>query len=195
MLPVRASATYLGITASYSNFELQSVTQRVKCAHLAFQRLSRWLLSRQIAFRFRLQLWRASVYATLIYGLQAVGWTAPGIQLAHKTIMTMYRKITRNYSFLTHHSHLYVLHHFSLEQPIDLLLRSAELLQHTTNLRRQFLSDHDILWMVDWSHLGEQMHLLRLHLALIWQAQLQRAPMTDTTQPEALYSCMVFMSM
>ena len=100
-IPVKRKADYLGTCLSYTAFEQLTFSKRVQCARITFHRLRRWLSSPHIALHHRLQLWRASVYSTLTYGMWAVNITLPILKNYQQIVLGMYRKLTRNHSFRT----------------------------------------------------------------------------------------------
>ena len=74
-LPVKLTATYLGVQINYRNHEECTLQSRTKTAKTAFMRLRRWLCSKRLALRTKLQLWKSCVYSTLTYGIFATDVT------------------------------------------------------------------------------------------------------------------------
>ena len=187
-IPVKKEADYLGTRLSYSNPEQLTFEKRVQCARIRFHRLKRWLRSPTIGLGHRLQLWRASVVTTLMYGLLAVNLTLPIIKRFQLIIFGMYRQLTRNHSFRTHDSHSTVLTRYGLEHPLMLLLRHAHQLQCRLGQRTQFLHSTDILVHVDWSTIHQNIQLLQVAL----EVQVPVSPTADSSLevPHALmYAC------
>ena len=191
-LPVQNKATYLGICASYSMFEMQSLTKRINCAHATFHRLRRWLQSRQIALKFRLQLWFSCVFTSLTYGLHAVGWTLPGLKHYHATVIKMLRTLARDHSYVTGLSNRDFLHRHQLTPPLCQLLYSAQQLQVNHSKRLLSLAATDILWTLDWTIHPQTIQLIQTAIDLIDQASLLH-PMAAPAAPnnEAPFQCIL----
>ena len=188
-LPVKNSAKYLGICASYSMFEMQSLHQRTQCANATFHRLRRWLMSRQIALKFRLQLWYSCVFTSMTYGLHAVGWTLPGLTFFHQTVTRMLRTLCRNHSYVSGLSNSQFLHAYSLTSPLRQLLHSALQLQANHSQRRLSIASDDILWTLDWKLHPQTIQLIQTAIDLIDQASLMNGPDAPAVDHEALFQC------
>ena len=187
-IPVKRTADYLGTQLSYTNHEQLTFAKRLQCARITFHRLRRWLNTSHISLTHRLQLWRASVVSTLMYGMLAVNLTLPIIKRFQTVIFGMYRTLTRNHSFRTHDSHFTVLQRYQLEHPVHLLLRHAKQLQHRIGQRTQFLSTEDILLTVDWSTLQQNQQML--HVALEVQSHVSPTADQNLEVPlDPIYAC------
>ena len=189
-LPVQNSASYLGVCASYSMFEMQSLRKRIQCAHATFHRLRCWLRSRSIALKFRLQLWHTCVFTTMTYGLHAVGWTMPGLKLLHQTIIRMLRIICRDHSYLTGHTHRQFLHAHRIDQPLRRLLQSAVQLQANHAQRRLFLEPDDIVLKLNWALHSQSIQLIQTAVDLLDQEPVMSAPSGSALpRDEAFFQC------
>ena len=175
-IPVKKTAEYLGTCLNYCTPEQKTFDKRAQCARITFHRLRRWLCSSQIALRYRLQLWQASVQSTLTYGLLAVNLTLPIIKQFQQLVFGMYRQITKNHSHRTHESHLTILHRYQISHPIHLLLRHVQQLQCLTSQRTQIISATDILNLANWDTLQQNADLLQVAL----EVQTPVSPTADT---------------
>ena len=72
-LPIVSSIKYLGVVLSYGDFEGATLTHRLSCAEANRSRILRILHSRSVSLRRRVQLWRACVFSSAVYGLHVVG--------------------------------------------------------------------------------------------------------------------------
>ena len=173
---------------SYANFEHLTFEKRVHCARITFHRLRRWLHTPHIALSHRLQLWRASVLTTLMYGLLAVNITMPILKRFQQVVFGMYRQLTRNHSFRTRESHQMILHRYHLEHPLHVLTRPVQQLQSLIRQRTQFLQPDDIVLTVDWSTLQQNLQLI--HVALEVQATPHPTADSQLEVPDPLqYAC------
>ena len=190
VLPVKNSAAYLGIQASYDHFEMQSLQKRIKCAKIAFHRLRKWLCSRRIALNYRLQLWRTCIFTSICYGLHAVGWTLQGLQIINTVLIQMLRTICRDHSYLTGHTHHRFLQLHCLDVPLRLILQSAVQLRGNHQQRCMQLQSNDILWTINWSSHLQTIQLIHTAIDLFDQAPLMSTP-SHAAEPsaEAHYIC------
>ena len=189
-LTVQNSASYLGVCASYSQFEMQSLRKRIQCAHATFHRLRCWLRSRSIALKFRLQLWHTCVFTTMTYGLHAVGWTMPGLKQLHHTIIRMLRIICRDHSYLTGHTHRHFLHAHRIDPPLRRLLQSAVQLQANHTKRKLTLDPDDILLTLNWSMHSQSIQLIQTAVDLFDQEPVMSTPPGSTlSRDEAIFRC------
>ena len=187
-IPVKKTAEYLGTCMSYANFEHLTFEKRVRCARITFHRLRRWLHTPHIALTHRLQLWRASVLTTLMYGLLAVNITMPILKRFQQVVFGMYRQLTRNHSYRTRESHQMILHRYHLEHPLHVLTRHVQQLQSLIGQRTQFLQPDDIVLAVDWSTLQQNLQLI--HVALEVQATPHPTADSQLEVPDPLqYAC------
>ena len=186
-IPVKRKADYLGTCLSYTAFEQMTFAKRVHCARITFHRLRKWLNSPHIALHYRLQLWRASVFSTLTYGLLAVNITLPILKTFQRFVLGMYRQLTRNHCYRTRESHQQVMHKYNLEHPLHMLLRHAQQLQSLTGQRPQTLHPSDIVLTVDWSTLQQNLQLM--HAALEVQAPMNPAADSSLEVSPLVYAC------
>lgn len=168
-LPVRTQAKYLGVMVGYNLFERKTVQMRIKAARHSFARLRRWLCSKQIPKKTRLQLWHSCVFSTLVYGIFSTGFTQTDLLQLQQCIFTMYRQLVGDHSYLTHHTHAAVLHIHGLDHPLSLLLHAGRQLQDTLSRRLNQLDHDDIVWTIDWTHLTSLLQLIHC----TWQDQHQ----------------------
>ncbi|CAE7281246.1 unnamed protein product [Symbiodinium sp. CCMP2592] len=75
-IPIVPHMKYLGIIASYSNFELQTCYHRQQAALGNRHRLARVLQHRQLTLQQRVRLYVACVRSSLLYGQHATGFTS-----------------------------------------------------------------------------------------------------------------------
>ena len=187
-IPVKKTADYLGTCMSYANFEHLTFEKRVQCARITFHRVRRWLHTPHIALTHRLQLWRASVLTTLMYGLLAVNITMPILKRFQQVVFGMYRQLTRNHSSRTRDSHQMVLQRYQLEHPLHVLTRHVQQLQSLIGQRTQFLQPDDIVLTVDWSTLHQNLQLI--HVALEVQSTPHPTADSQLEVPDPLiYAC------
>jgi len=159
-LPVRTQAKYLGVMVGYNLFEHKTIQMRIKAARHSFARLRRWLCAKQLSKKTRLQLWHSCVFSTLVYGIFPTGFTQTDLLQMQQCILTMYRQLIGDHSFLTHHTNAAVLHIHGLEHPLSLLLRAGRTLQDTLSRRLNHLDRDDIVWTVDWTHLTSLLQMI-----------------------------------
>ena len=190
-MPVRITASYLGVQMNYRNYEEQTLAFRLKQAKNSFSRLRKWLCSRRLAFGTKLQIWRSCVFSTLIYGLYATDITFPGIRLLHTQIMNHYRKLAGDHSYVTGKTHHQFLVEYRLDHPIGLLIHGALQLQQLQRRRLTQLYPHDIILHLDWTTLDSTINLL--HTAWMAQANSMDSPMPppDAEVQPFQYVCQV----
>ena len=98
-LRVSQQVKYLGIQISYRLFEKQTVKHRIAAAQLTFSRLRRWLCNRNISLKQRLNIWRACVFSTLMYGIFPTGFTYNDVLQLQQCIFSMYRNMIGDQQF------------------------------------------------------------------------------------------------
>ena len=174
-LPVKLTASYLGVQMNYRNHEEQTLSFRMKQAKNSFSRLRKWLCNRRLAFRTKLQIWRSCIFTTMVYGLFATDITFSGIRILHTQIMNHYRKLAGNHSYITGITHKQFLIDYGLEHPIGLLIHAAHQLQQLQRQRLAAVSSHDIILQLDWTNLDSLLSLL--HSAWLVQANSMDSPM------------------
>jgi len=94
-LPVVTQHTYLGVKLSYAIPEQLTLTHRVKQSWANFNRLLPTLRSSSITQSQKVQIWRACVYSTLMYGLDSTGLNAQGPDKLLKLVARQLRIITK----------------------------------------------------------------------------------------------------
>ena len=91
-IPITTHTQYFRTTVSYSNCEDSTLSHRMKMAQHTYWRLQKTINSkRALGVRHRLQLWHATVWSALSYGLHCSGITNRG----HKRLQTMVMKHIR----------------------------------------------------------------------------------------------------
>ena len=103
-IPREDRMLYLGIIASYQNFELQTFRHRLQVARGNRQRLVKALHSAGLALKYRVRMYDACVRSSLTYGLHAVGYTAEVVQRLEQADARFLRAAARSPSHLTHES-------------------------------------------------------------------------------------------
>lgn len=185
-LPVKMSATYLGVQVGYKLFETNTVHHRLQSARTTFSRLRRWLCARQIPMKARIQMWKSCVLSTMLYGIYAVGFTLPDVLQLQHCIFNMYRKIVGDHSYITRNTHYQILQQFALEHPLQLILNAGHQLRHTLSHRLSKLTTDDILLTIDWTHIQQLQQLV----TVAWQEQLQaQMTMPATEAPPLMHVC------
>ena len=134
---IKKQAKYLGVCISYHTSEKLTMQTRISSAHKTFGRLKKWLCSTRLRLGYRLQIWHSCVFMTLQYGLFAVDLTLSDILKAQRLMLTMFRQMVGDHSFVTRHTHEYILEEHGLLHPIALLIRAAEQLQHMHSRKAQ----------------------------------------------------------
>lgn len=125
-IPLAKQCSYLGITISYTQFEMPTITHRVNLAKQAFGRLTSWLQNRRLRFATRYQIWKSCVMPIMTYGVWPCGLHQKGLLNMIKTLFFMFREMLGGRSYRTHESHSFVLQKHRLEHPRAQLLHSAE---------------------------------------------------------------------
>ena len=186
-LRVKMKAKYLGVCVSYQNSETLTLKTRIAAAQKTFGRLKTWLCNKRLRLGFRLQLWHSCVFMTMQYGLFAVGLTMPAILKAQTVMLQMVRQIVGDHSYVTGHTHEFVLEEFGLLHPIALLIRSAEKLQQTLGLRLNQVTSSDVLLSTDWCCLQETIQML--HVALTLQTQVPLRQLILQSEQRPVFPC------
>ncbi|CAE7035064.1 unnamed protein product [Symbiodinium sp. CCMP2592] len=93
---------YLGVVASYTGFEMQTFKHRQRAAAQNRQRLLKLFHSRVLSQGQRVRLYRACVVSSLLYGLHAVGITAPVLRALEATDARALRALVRSPAHLYH---------------------------------------------------------------------------------------------
>ena len=103
-LPRARTMIYLGIVASYENFELQTCRHRLAIAMQTKHRLIKVLHSADLSLKHRLRLYVACVRSTMLYGQHAVGVTTSVLHRLDAADSRALRAISKSPSFLTRES-------------------------------------------------------------------------------------------
>ena len=121
MLPIKTTHTYLGVRIGYSTFEKATVTHRLNLSWVAFHRLHLFLKSPQIPLRKRVLLWLSTVWATIRYGLEAVGLDPQAARQLESQVFRQLRIVARSPGHITHETNSALLKRLSLRHPFDML--------------------------------------------------------------------------
>ena len=114
---------YLGIVASYQQFELQTFEHRHKAALHNRQRLLQVLHSRCLPRKLRVRLYVACICSTLQYGLHAVGIPVEVLRRLEAFDARMLRGIARSPAHMTHETSSHLRQRLGVHSPPDALLR------------------------------------------------------------------------
>ena len=118
---------YLGIIASYKDFEFRSLLHRLSAADSNYKRLKRVLHStRYISVRRRLIIYNACVRSSASYGLLAVGVTNTTLDRFCKQEIRHVRAIARSPRHLSHESSADLLKRIKQNTPVEFLLKIAK---------------------------------------------------------------------
>ena len=104
IVPIVKQLTYLGIQASYGQFEMQTFRFRQQAASANRARLAKLLHSRQLALKRRLSLYLSCVRSSLIFGLHATGLNEAVLRRLESTDSRHLRALARSPSHITHES-------------------------------------------------------------------------------------------
>eukprot|EP00435_Cladocopium_sp_Y103_P053626 s284_g17.t1 len=127
-----------------------------------FARLKIWLsCNSKISIDKRYQLWQATVFTTMIYGIFTVGLTHLGLKSLQIEIMRQLRIMAGDFPQLTALSHQSFLHHRRWPSPARMLLTRVEGMIARLDKRRFTLAPDDIVMQFDWQHLHSTAQLLR----------------------------------
>eukprot|EP00438_Fugacium_kawagutii_P007773 Skav210423 [mRNA] locus=scaffold1573:338040:344165:+ [translate_table: standard] len=154
-IPVVSQTRYLGVQISYKQFEDQTVAFRISQAQSTFSRLRRWLRSRAIPARTRLQMWQTCVWSTLTYGIMATGFHLKHVHRIQQTAYKQIRFVLFDHAYRSHRTHQEVLRAVQFPPPLELLHRICTTLLRTVQSRLQHASDADIIRRGDWHHLHD----------------------------------------
>ena len=118
---------YLGIIASYKDFEFRSLLHRLAAAETNYGRLKRILhSSRYISVRRRLIIHNACVRSSATYGLLAVGLTSPMLDRLSKFEIRHVRAIAKSPRHLHFETTADLLGRLKQNSPADFLLKIAK---------------------------------------------------------------------
>ena len=106
LIPREDRMVYLGIIASYQNFELQTYRHRLHVARGNRQRLLKTLHAAGLSLKYRVRLYEACVRSSLTYGLHAIGYTAEVCQRLEQADARFLRAVARSPSHLTRESNV-----------------------------------------------------------------------------------------
>eukprot|EP00435_Cladocopium_sp_Y103_P037732 s700_g10.t1 len=165
-IPLKAEVTYLGVQISYQNYQQATLSHRIAAGRHIFQRLKLWLSkSSRIPLFKRFQLWHATVFSAMTYGIFTTSFVHVGLQQMQAEIMRQLRVIAGNFSQITAMTHSEFLLHCSLPAPAQLLLKRLEGMMIRYNARPSQLAVDDIVLQIRWDHLDTLHNLLRQAMA------------------------------
>ena len=104
VVPIVPQLTYLGIQASYGQFEMQTFRFRQQAASANRARLAKLLHSGQLTLKRRLSLYLSCVRSSLIFGLHATGLNEAVLRRLEATDSRHLRALARSPSHITHES-------------------------------------------------------------------------------------------
>ena len=119
LIPREDKMLYLGIIASYQNFELQTYRHRLQVARGNRQRLIQTLHAAGLSLKYRVRLYAACVRSSLTYGLHAIGYTAEVCQRLEQADARFLRAVARSPSHLTHESSVALRKRLCIASPSD----------------------------------------------------------------------------
>eukprot|EP00438_Fugacium_kawagutii_P009842 Skav202175 [mRNA] locus=scaffold482:136944:141335:+ [translate_table: standard] len=151
-IPMTSQTTYLGHILSYTNSVTATVQHRIQLAKTAFRRLQFWLRKRSgIALHDRFSLWIKTVFAVMHYGLALQPLEQKHFWQLHTTMLTMFRQMLGDHSYITRHTHQQVLEQFHIPEPLHLLHRHFRSLLDSLQARHQWLAPTDITADSSWN--------------------------------------------
>ena len=149
-LPLVQQHKYLGTMLTYKNPEDCTMRYRLKCGQLAYFRLIKFLgKSHRLPISLKLRLWQQCVMCSYLYGIYAVGITSQGCTLFTNRVIGDLRRLTGNWSYVTHVTNSDLCASLKLPLPIDDL--QVRWHQHITRqlANRQNLEPTDVLLQFD----------------------------------------------
>eukprot|EP00435_Cladocopium_sp_Y103_P013049 s1524_g3.t1 len=181
-IPMKSAVTYLGARISYHNSSKATVAHRIAASKHVFHRLKIWLsCNSQIPINKRYQLWKATVFSTMIYGIFTVGLTPQGLTNIQIEIMRQLRSIAGDYSQITALSHQAFLAQRCWSSPASLLLTRVEGMIARLFSRHLMLDSADIVLRCDWQHLQSTALMLRQAMATDSTSQALHAVLNPNT--------------
>ena len=126
-IPIHKEVGYLGVTLSYTNFEDQTLKRRLQASKAAFREVkSAVQCHRAVPLKDRIQLWKATAWASATYGLHVTGLTAAGAEKLHSAYLYQLRRVARSYSHDTHETNTALLGRLGLPPPLHEIIRRTE---------------------------------------------------------------------
>ena len=123
-IPIHDSMVYLGIVASYGQFETQTMQHRLQVARGSRMRLVRILHSnRHLSIKQRVEMYIACVRSSSIYGIAAVGVTPACLNRLRSFEQKHIRAIARSPVHLTKESTHSLYARLHIQEPDEALLR------------------------------------------------------------------------
>ncbi|CAL1146434.1 unnamed protein product [Cladocopium goreaui] len=159
-IPMKSSGRYLGAIMSYRMMEELTWKHRCKSAWLAFNRLKKWLQSRQLSVRYKMHLWQSCVHTILTYGILDMNSTVKTLHQYQQTVYTMIRMVIGDHSYRTHHTHQQAFQAHHIELPLPMLGRLAMNMLRRLNRREDTIASDDIVLTIPWTHLTETLRLI-----------------------------------
>ena len=121
-LPIVTKFNYLGATIGYKQPERDTLDRRIAAAQHAFNRLRPVLHAyRTHSLRARVQLYFATIWPTVTFGILEAGIQQQGARKVHGMVMRHLRSISRSPVHVTHESNLALLSRLQLQAPLDKL--------------------------------------------------------------------------
>ena len=123
-IPIHDSMVYLGIVASYGQFEMQTMQHRLQVARGSRMRLVKILHSnRHLSIKQRVEIYIACVRSSSIYGIAAVGVTPACLNRLRSFEQKHIRAIARSPVHLTKESTHSLYARLHIQEPDEALLR------------------------------------------------------------------------
>ena len=118
-LPIVSSIKYLGVVLSYGDFEGATLTHRLSCAEANRSRILRILHSRSVSLRRRVQLWRACVFSSAVYGLHVVGLRPKHLRRLTVALVRHLRAIAGSFAHIHHEASRALLDRLGVADPLE----------------------------------------------------------------------------
>ena len=125
-IPRASHMVYLGIIASYGNYEAQTLKHRLQAGAQNRQRLAKLLHSNVLSLRYRVRLYQACIRSTIVYGLHAVGMTDSVLQKLDSWDARALRALAKSPSHLTHESNVNLRSRLDILSPEAFLIRLVQ---------------------------------------------------------------------
>ena len=118
-LPIVSSIKCLGVVLSYGDFEGATLTHRLSCAEANRSRILRVLHSRSVSLRRRVQLWRACVFSSAVYGLHVVGLWPKHLRRLTVALVRHLRAIAGSFAHIHHEASRALLDRLGVADPLE----------------------------------------------------------------------------
>eukprot|EP00435_Cladocopium_sp_Y103_P010896 s493_g2.t2 len=194
-VPMRSQVTYLGVKITYQNLQKATVDHRISAGRHIFRRLRVWLsCSSHIPLQKRYQLWKATVFSAMTYGIFTVGLMPSTFTTLQAEIMRQLRQLAGNYAQITEQSHSDFLFQHGWPSPAQLLLTRVEGMIARLAARAHTLATCDIVLQHDWHHLQSTVHLLQQAVALAPTQQAFHSALDECAQHQCFLCNRTFSS-